>query len=472
MKKTKIVCTIGPASLEVETLKQMMKAGMNVARINFSHGSYPEQNKFIEAVKKAREELGATVALGLDMQGPELRTGKLKEQPIFLEAGQTFKLYVEDVEGDINGTSVSYKDLYKDIKVGTKVLIDDGLIGTEVQEIKGTDIILKVINGGKLGSRKSINIPGTSVRLPALKEKDIKDLEGAAAAEFDYVFGSFIRDAKDVKEIRKVLDDNGGKDIKIVCKIENQEGIDNIEEIVEASDGIMVARGDMAVEVPFEKVPAVQKMLIKECKKAGKVVIVATQMLESMQNNPRPTRAEVSDVANAIYDETDAIMLSGESAMGQYPVVCVETMSKIANEVEGAIHYWNRFKKKPFELDTDEEKLNYSLVSTADSMGAQAIIVYAETGRTVGRVSSTRPGCKIYAVTSREDTARQLIAAWGVVPIVYKEEDSSKMIKRAIEELQAKGELKKGDLIITSGEFGIDTTADGINRQLGNVIRL
>ena len=326
MKKTKIVCTIGPATENVETLKKMILAGMNVARLNFSHGGYEDQEKYVKAIRQAAKEVDMPVALLLDTQGPEIRTGKLNEAPVVLKAEDEFTLVNDEIIGDNTKVSVTYKDLYKDVKPGVTILIDDGKIEIEVDRIEGKDVVCKVMNGGELGNRKSINIPGTHINLPALKEKDIKDLIDGCKADFDYIAASFIRSADDVRAIRKVLDENGGKDIKIISKIESQEGIDNFDEILKITDGIMVARGDMGVEIPMEEVPIVQKRFIKECNRAGKMVITATQMLESMTQNPRPTRAEVSDVANAIYDGSSGIMLSGETASGSYPVALWENI--------------------------------------------------------------------------------------------------------------------------------------------------
>ena len=381
MRKTKIVCTIGPATRDVETLKKLILAGMNVARINFSHGNYEDQKIYIDNVKKAREELNMPVALLLDTQGPEIRTGKLEQMPIELKAHDTFILVNEDIIGNNEKVSISYKELYKDIKIGTQILIDDGKIELEVIEIKNKDVVCKVTNGGLLGNRKSINLPGTHVNLPSLKEKDIQDLKDGCKVDFDYVAASFVRSAQDVKDIRKVLNENGGEKIKIISKIENQEGIDNLDEIIEVSDGIMVARGDLGVEIPYYEVPIMQKKFIQKCNDAGKIVITATQMLDSMTENPNPTRAEISDVANAIFDVTGAIMLSGESAMGKYPVKCVETMNEIATAVEGYIKYWKRFTRREHNL-TDlnyEFNLSHSVTSTAMEMKARAIFAYTQT---------------------------------------------------------------------------------------------
>ena len=437
MRKTKIVCTIGPATKEVETLKKLILAGMNVARINFSHGNYEDQKVYIEAVKKAREELNMPVALLLDTQGPEIRTGVLEQMPVELKAHDIFTLINEDIIGNKERVSISYKELYKDIEVGTQILIDDGKIELQVKEIKDKDVVCEVMNGGMLGNRKSINLPGTHVNLPSLKEKDIQDLKDGCKADFDFIAASFIRSKEDVIAIRKVLDENGGKDIKIISKIENQEGIDNLDEIIEFSDGIMVARGDLGVEIPFYEVPIMQKKFIQKCNNTGKMVITATQMLDSMTENPNPTRAEVSDVANAIFDVTGAIMLSGESAMGKYPVKCVETMNNIAIAVENYIKYWKRFTRREHDLtNLDYEfNLNHSVTSTAMEMNAKAIFAYTETGNTPRTIASFLPCCPIYALTSNEKTYRQLALSWNTTPILIKDKTKpNDIISEGIEE--------------------------------------
>ena len=476
MKKTKIVCTIGPATKEVETLKQMILAGMNVARINFSHGGYPEQEGFVKAVKQAREELGMPVSLLLDTQGPEIRTGKLEEAPVQLVQGEKIVLVNEDIIGNKDRVSVSYKDLYKDVKPGSVVLIDDGKIELSVEKIEGKDIYCKIMNTGFMGNRKSINLPGTNVSLPALKEKDIQDLKDGCLHGFDYVAASFIRSANDVREIRKVLDENGGKGIKIISKIENKQGIDNLEEIIQISDGLMVARGDMGVEIPLEQVPLVQKRMIKECNRMGKIVITATQMLESMTENPKPTRAEVSDVANAIYDGTGAIMLSGESAMGKYPVKCVETMSKIANAVENDINYWKRFDKTEYNSANlnYEFNLNRSICLTAHDMNVKAIVSYTECGNTPRMISSFMPKCPIYAITSNEQTYRQLGLSWNTIPVLVKENVPAKeLIFKGIEKLKVEGKLENGDVVVVAGGDSIlANSSDSINRTIGGVLRV
>ena len=477
MKKTKIVCTIGPATADVEVLKKMILAGMNVARLNFSHGGYQDQERFIKAVKQAREEVNMPVALLLDTQGPEIRTGKLAEAPALLKAEEEFTLVNEDIIGDNTKVSVTYKDLYKDVKPGTTILIDDGKIEIEVDRIEGKNVVCKVMNGGELGNRKSINVPGTHINLPALKDKDIQDLKDGCKGDFDYIAASFIRSADDVLAIRKVLDENGGKDIKIISKIESQEGIDNFQSILEVSDGIMVARGDMGVEIPMEEVPIVQKRFIKECDRAGKMVITATQMLESMTTNPRATRAEVSDVANAVFDGTGAIMLSGESAMGKYPVQCVETMTKIATAVEASINYGRRFKRREYDLETKnyEFYLAHSICSTALQMNAKAIFAYTECGDTPKLLSSFLPCCPIYAVTSKEKTYKQLALAWDVTPILVKEDVPAKeLIAKGIEVAKQAGYVASGDIVaIAGGESILPGNKDDVmNRTVGGVIRI
>ena len=479
MRKTKIVCTIGPATREVETLKKLILAGMNVARINFSHGNYEDQKVYIENVKKAREELNVPVALLLDTQGPEIRTGVLEQMPVNLKANDIFTLVNEDIIGNKEKVSVTYKELYKDIEIGTQILIDDGKIELEVIEIKDKDVVCKVTNGGMLGNRKSINLPGTHVNLPSLKEKDIQDLKDGCMADFDFVAASFVRSAEDVKSIRKVLDENGGKNIQIISKIENQEGIDNLDEIIELSDGIMVARGDLGVEIPYYEVPIMQKKFIQKCNNAGKMVITATQMLDSMTENPNPTRAEISDVANAIFDVTGAIMLSGESAMGKYPVKCVETMNEIATAVEQNIKYWKRFTRREYDLsDLDYEfNLSHSVTSTAMEMKAKAIFAYTETGNTPRMVASFLPSCPIYALTSNEKTYRQLALSWNTTPILIKGKTKpNDIISAGIEEAKKREYVKEGDIVVIAGGASIvsskDMGEDAMNRTIGGVLKI
>ncbi len=478
MKRTKIVCTIGPATMDKEVLKKMMLAGMNVGRFNFSHGSFEDQEKFFTPFVEAREELGLPVATLLDTQGPEIRTGKLVENPVVLKTEDEFVLVNDEIIGDSSRVTVTYKDLYKDVKPGVTILVDDGKIELEVVRVEGKDVVCKVINGGELGNRKSINIPGTHINLPALKEKDIQDLIAGCEHDFDYIAASFIRCKEDVLAIRKVLDENGGKNIKIISKIESQEGIENFDSILEVTDGIMVARGDMGVEIPMEEVPIVQKKLIKKCNLAGKIVITATQMLETMTNNPRPTRAEVSDVANAVFDVTGAIMLSGESAMGKYPVQCVETMAKIAMAAENDINYEKRLglRDSDFDYENYEFYLDYAICTTAKKLDAKGIFAYTECGDTPKTLAGFMPCCPIFAVTKNEKTFRQLALVNNVTPILVKDEDLTvrELVAKAVEKAEANKYISKGDVVAIAGGA---TVLDGfdssdMNRTLGGVIRV
>ena len=474
LRKTKIVGTIGPAS--ENRLDELFKAGLNVTRINYSHGSWDEQSEKTETILKLREELNIPVALLLDMQGPEIRTGMLvtgKNEKIMLEDGQKFTLVNEDIVGDKDKVSVTYKNLYQDIKVGAKVLIDDGAIELVVDAIEGKDIVCTVVHGNGLGSRKTINLPGTPVRLPALKDKDIADLKTACEHNYDYVAMSFTRNKDDIDQVRKVLDENGGKDIKIVTKVENVEGLENMEEIVENADVQMIARGDMATETDFTEPPVMQKRFIKLSNKAGKPAITATQMLESMTHNPLPTRAEASDVANAIYDRTSAIMLSGECAMGDYPVECVKTMVKIANRVENDIDYWKKFRKNTnIDLSDLEMKIAYSTCVTAMNMEADAIVCYTNSGDSARRLAGLGAGCPILAITDNRRTFNQLAIAWNVTPIyVEKQETINKTVEKGIEKLKEKEILEKGDMIVVSGGAKmLESTED--SKVIGGIAKI
>ena len=472
LRKTKIVCTIGPAS--EDKMQELMETGMDVVRLNFSHGSYPEQKSKIEKFFEAKAKVKKPVAVLLDMQGPEIRTGMLKEAPVILEKGQTFTLVNDDIEGDNTRVSITYKKLYEDVNVGTRILLDDALIELEVKEIKGKDIVCEVLNGGKLSNRKSVNIPGIHVNLPALKDKDIQDLKDGARVGFDYVAASFVRNKEDVLAVRKVLDENGGKDIKIICKIENQEGLDNVEEIIENCAGIMVARGDLGVEIPYYKVPIAQKDIIKLCNRKGKAVITATQMLESMTHSPRPTRAEVSDVANAIYDRTGAIMLSGECATGEYPVECVETMVNISTTVEQEIKYWERFDNKYQKLETDdlEYNINYTVCRMAKKIGAKAVVAYTNTGDTARYLSGLGIKCPVFAVTSNEKTYSQLALIWNVFPILLPKQDTIEdSLDKGIDKLEKDGYLEKGDRVIIAGGAKIIPKRES-SKVIGGIVEI
>ena len=455
LRKTRIVCTIGPASESEEMLTKLVNAGMNVARINFSHGGYEENTTKIATIKKVRETLGKPIPLCLDTKGPEIRTGKQEsgDEKVTITEGQKFTFLYEDVIGNETKTSISYKGLSEDVKPGSTILVDDGAIEFRVDEIVGKDVVCTALNTGKLGSRKTVNVPGLKLNLPALSEKDINDLTNGVKAGFDYIFASFVRRADDLHQMRKLLDDNGGQNVKIISKIESQEGIDNFEEILELSDGIMVARGDMAVEVPFEQVPVVQKRFIRRCNEVGKPVITATQMLESMSTNPRATRAEVSDVANAVYDRTGAIMLSGESAMGKHPDLCVKTMDKISKAVEEDIKYWKRFSNTELDMSREDIKRHvaYIATATAKNLKADAIIAYTHEGNSARRLAGMGPECPILAITDDEKTYHQLGMSWNVFPVLVEgKANIDETIEAGIEKLK-EDILEKGDVVVISG---------------------
>ena len=454
LRKTKIVGTIGPAS--ENKLPELFKAGLNVCRVNYSHGSYDEQKEKTETIIKLREELDLPIPMILDMQGPEIRTGMLvtgKNEKIQLEDGQKFVLVNEDIIGDKDRVSVSYKNLYQDVKPGSKILIDDGAIELVVDEIVDKDIHCTVVHGNGLGSRKTMNLPGTAVRLPALKEKDINDLKTACEHEYDFVAMSFTRGKDDIDQVRKVLDDNGGKDIMIITKVENVEGLEHMEEIVENADAQMIARGDMATETDFTEPPIMQKKFIKLSNKANKPAITATQMLESMTHNPLPTRAEANDVANAIYDRTSAVMLSGECAMGEYPVECVATMDKIARRTEPTINYWKRFDENDnYELKDLEDNIAYTTCVLAKNLEADAIVCYTHTGNSARRLAGLGAGCPILVVTDNKRTFRQLGLAWNVYPVFIENKGNiNTVIKEGIEKHKKLGNLEAGDKVVVAG---------------------
>ena len=464
-RKTKIICTLGPAVDAQEMMEGLIKAGMNVARFNFSHGDYEEQGSRVETFKRAREAVGLPVAMLLDTKGPEIRIGKFAKGEAFLKAGDTFTLLNEDIDGDDTKVSVTYKNLYNEVPIGTKILINDGLIEIVAEKIVGKDVVCRVVNGGRLTNKKSINIPNSKIQLPSMTEKDKEDILFGIRNGFDYIAASFIRKAEDVNNIRKVLKENGGEYIKIISKIENREGIDNFDEILEASDGIMVARGDLGVEIPMEEVPIRQKEFIRKCGKAGKIVVTATQMLESMVNNPRPTRAEVSDVANAVYDQSSAIMLSAESAAGKYPIEAVQTMDRISRTIEASIKYWKRFRNREFPvLEKDYEfNLNYSTCMTAMNLDTKAIFAYTDTGRTAMNLAGFMPKCPIYAVTANEEVAKQLSLVCNVHPIfVAKKESIDDMLEAGVEKAKQVGILAS----ILDGQHS------DMNKTIGGILRV
>ena len=474
LRKTKIVGTIGPAS--ENKLEELFNAGLNVTRVNYSHGSWDEQSEKTENILRLREEMDIPIALLLDMKGPEIRTGMLytgKNTKIELKDGQKFTLVNDDITGNEEKVSVTYKELYKDVKPGTKILIDDGAIELKVDEVVGKDIVCTVVHGNGLGSRKTMNLPGTVIRLPGLAEKDIADLKTACEHGYDYVAISFARNEEDINNVRKVLDENGGKDIKIVTKVENVEGLSNMETIVDLADAQMIARGDMATETDFTEPPVMQKKFIKMCNSQNKPAITATQMLESMTHQPLPTRAEASDVANAIYDRTSAIMLSGECAQGDYPVECVQTMDKIARRVEPEINYWKRFEEKEnIILDNLEANIAYSACVIAKNIEADAIACYTNSGDSARRLAGMGAGCPVLAITDNRRTFNQLALAWNVTPVyVNSQETIDKTIEAGLKKLQEKEILEKGDIIVlSSGAKMLDDKME--SKIIGGVVRI
>ena len=456
MRKTKIVCTLGPASENEEVLSKLIEAGLNVSRHNFSHGDHEEHGGRIALVKKLREKYNKQIAIMLDTKGPEIRTGKFEPNKVELTAGSDFTIFAGgDVVGDTTKCSVTYAGLSNDVKPGNTILIDDGLVGLEVKSVEGNAIKCVVKNTGLVGTHKGVNVPGVSIQLPALTEKDEADLIFGCQQEVDLVAASFIRKASDVEHIRKVLVENGGEHIQIFSKIENQEGLDNLDEILEVSDGIMVARGDLGVEIPTEEIPVVQKLMIKKCNEAGKPVITATQMLDSMIRNPRPTRAEVTDVANAIYDGTDAIMLSGETAAGKYPVEAVKTMATIAKRAEETMR--NR-RDKINKSKNVTDAISYATCTTAMDLEARAILSSTASGHTARMVSKFRPDCPIVATTSNESVRRQLALTWGVLPLMReKSANIDQVIVNSIEAAKTSNYVSKDDVVVITAGGGETT---------------
>lgn len=453
LRKAKIVCTIGPASESVETLKKLIDAGMNVARLNFSHGSHEEHAARIENIREASRQTGKAVAILLDTKGPEIRTGSLEVDAVELIEGNRIVLTTEDVAGNAERVSITYQELPADVAAGDTILIDDGLIGLTVEEVRPTEIVCLIKNGGTLKSKKGVNVPGVSINLPGITEKDAQDIEFGIKQGVDFIAASFVRKAADILEIRQILEQHGAS-IDIIAKIENQEGVDNVDEILVVSDGIMVARGDLGVEIPAEEVPLVQKQLIKKCNELAKPVITATQMLDSMQRNPRPTRAEASDVANAIFDGTDAIMLSGETAAGKYPVESVETMDRIALRAEQELNYREILHKQMIMKHvTITDAISQAVASSALDLNAAAIITATESGHTARMVSKFRPKAPIVAVTPHAGVIRRLALVNGVYPVLGEiAHTTDEMLDRSVQESLQSGYVRHGDLVvITAG---------------------
>ena len=461
MKKTKIVCTMGPNTDNREIMRELALNGMDVARFNFSHGDHAEHKHRLEILESVREELGIPIASLLDTKGPEIRTGKLKDgKKVTLKEGDLYTLTTEEIVGDETRGYINYAGLAEDVKPGDRILIDDGLIELHVREVNGTDIVCRIENGGELGEKKGVNVPGVRVKLPALTDKDKDDIRFGVDAGFDFVAASFVRNADAIREIREILDEKGSA-MQIIAKIENEEGIENIDSIIEASDGIMVARGDMGVEIPAEKVPHIQKMIIRKCNLACKVVITATQMLDSMIRNPRPTRAEVSDVANAVYEGTDAVMLSGETAMGSYPIEAVRMMSQIAEESEKYLDYmfYQRRKVSAENLRNISNTVCYSSVATASDLEAPVIVAPSVSGFTTRMLSKWRPKALIAGLSPSMTVVRQMQLYWGVKPFHAKRAESTDaLLFASVELLKEKGIVKEGEIVVATA--GVVTRAN------------
>ena len=461
MKKTKIVCTMGPNTDNREIMRELALNGMDVARFNFSHGDHAEHKHRLEILESVREELGIPIASLLDTKGPEIRTGKLKDgKKVTLKEGDLYTLTTEEIVGDETRGYINYAGLAEDVKPGDRILIDDGLIELHVREVNGTDIVCRIENGGELGEKKGVNVPGVRVKLPALTDKDKEDIRFGVDEGFDFVAASFVRNADAIREIREILAEKGSA-MQIIAKIENEEGIENIDSIIEASDGIMVARGDMGVEIPAEKVPHIQKMIIRKCNLACKVVITATQMLDSMIRNPRPTRAEVSDVANAVYEGTDAVMLSGETAMGSYPIEAVRMMSQIAEESEKYLDYmfYQRRKVSAENLRNISNTVCYSSVATASDLEAPVIVAPSVSGFTTRMLSKWRPKALIAGLSPSMTVVRQMQLYWGVKPFHAKRAESTDaLLFASVELLKEKGIVKEGEIVVATA--GVVTRAN------------
>lgn len=470
MRKTKIVCTLGPATDQEEVLEAMVLEGMNVARLNFSHGTYEGHAKNIQRVRELSEKHKTPVAVLLDTKGPEIRTGELKEGKIFLESGKTFTLFAEPRKGDTEGVSISFPELYQDVSVGNEILLDDGLISLEVMAIQDKNIVCRIKNDGWLSEHKGINVPDIHLNMPYMSEKDKQDILFGIEKKVDFIAASFVRTSDDIKELRQFLNENGGQSIHIMSKIENMEGIRNIDAIIEVSDSVMVARGDMGVELPPEEVPAIQKMIIHKVCTAGKQVVTATQMLDSMMKNPRPTRAEVADVANAVYDGTSAIMLSGETAAGKYPLESLRMMVRIAERTEADIDYKHRFEHNVNKPSNDiTAAISHATCTTSYDLNAKAIVTVTKSGKSARMISRYRPDCMIISGTTEERVYCQLSMSWGVIPILVEEKkDIFELFSHAIAVAKEKELVESGDLVVlTSGvPLGVSGTTNMLKVQV------
>ncbi|MDF2819942.1 MAG: pyk [Clostridiales bacterium] len=461
MKKTKIIATLGPAAESKEILKKLFQNGVNICRLNFSHGDHEEQLRRINLVKEVRKEMNLPIALLLDTKGPEIRTGIFENDCAILTSGQEFTLTTKEMVGNNDICYITYENLVNDVTVGDIILLDDGMIELRVKEIDHDVIRCLVINGGIISNKRGVNVPNVKIKLPPITQKDKEDILFGIKHEVDFIAASFVRSADAVRQIRKILDEHNS-DIQIIAKIENQEGVDNIDEIIETSNGIMVARGDLGVEIPTEQVPFIQKSIIKKCNDASRPVITATQMLDSMMRNPVPTRAEVTDVANAIYDGTDAIMLSGETAAGKFPIEAVKTMVKIALETESRLDYKQILKLKNEANSTNVARaVSYSSCSTALSLNAKAIITSSMTGFTARMVSSYRPEAQIIGITALESVRRKMQLFWGVLPILTEQFNSTDdLLIRAVEETKKAEVVHEGDIVVITA--GLPTGGEGV----------
>ncbi|WP_288774735.1 pyruvate kinase [uncultured Eubacterium sp.] len=466
IRKTKIVCTLGPSTDKGDVLRQLMQEGMNVARFNFSHGSHEEQKARLDKLVALREELDLPVAALLDTKGPEIRLKELKGGKAELKEGQLFTLALGDFVGDASRVAITYEDLHNDVKAGDRILIDDGLIEMKVVRLDGTDIVCEVINGGMISNKKGVNVPNVELSMPFISETDYSDIVFGIKNGFDFIAASFTRTADDILQIRKILEEHDCKSINIIAKIENKQGVDNIDDIIRVSDGIMVARGDMGVEIPMEDVPVIQKVLIEKVYKAGKQVITATQMLDSMMKHPRPTRAEATDVANAVYDGTSAIMLSGETAAGDYPVEALQTMVKIATRTEQDINYTSRLKKRGILINPDiTNAIAHATCTTAMDLNASAIITVSNSGRTARMVSKYRPTCPIIGCSVNKDVCRKMNLSWGVTPLLVElKHNSDELFDHAVDKAEEMGLIKQGEIVVlTAGvPLGISGTTNMI----------
>ena len=452
LRKTKIVCTIGPASSDENTIREMCKAGMNVARLNFSHNTHSDHAERIETIKKVREELNLPIAILLDTKGPEYRIKTFKNDKIFLNAGDKFIFTSEEIEGDETKVSVNYKDLPKEMNKGDKILLNNGLLSFEVEDCTDTEVRTTVLIGGELSNRKSMSFPNKTLKQVYLSEQDKADILFGIRHDIDFLACSFVSCRQDLIDVKEFLKANGDPDVDIIAKIENRSAVDNIEEICEECDGIMIARGDMGVEIPFEELPYIQKMLITKCRLLGKRVITATEMLESMIYNPRPTRAEISDVANAVYDGTSAIMLSGETAAGKYPVESVKTMALIAKSTEDNIHYAKRFLSRDFKIKNTLDAISHATCGMAIDIDAASIVVCSLSGKTARMVSRFRPPMNIIGLTTAEKNWRKLSLSWGVVPVMCENYNSTDvMFYTATQKAKEVLDLRKGERIVLTG---------------------